>query len=164
MSVASVTSALQRARGTLNKGVSPEEIRRSVSEKSERSIAKEYADAWERADIDGFVSLLAKDASMVMPPWNEWYSGRSAIRWFFGRAFAEGWSALERDAFRMVATRANGEHALATYLRRSGRDSYHAHALQVLTIRRRKVRRLTIFVGPRYFKKFGLAPELGRTG
>jgi RNA polymerase sigma-70 factor (ECF subfamily) len=164
MSVASVTSALQRARSTLNKGVSVDEVDESAADKDDhRSIADEYAKAWERADLDGFISLLAKDASLVMPPWNEWYSGRTAIRSFFGWAFDWIWNAGKCGQIRMVSTRANGQIALATYiLRRGSRKSakLHAHGLQVLTLRRGRIQRVTIFVGSRFFKKFGMAEKL----
>jgi RNA polymerase sigma-70 factor (ECF subfamily) len=159
MSLASVTSALQRARDTLSRNISPEEIKRS-SETSDHAIGDEYAKAWERADLNGFISLLAKDASLVMPPRNEWYSGRAAIRAFFGWAFDWIWNAGKRDAFRMIATRANDQMALATYVRHRGKTrKFHAHAIQVLTLRRGKITRLTVFVGSQYFKHFGLAAE-----
>lgn len=164
MSVASVTSALQRARGTLGKGLSPDEIDDHTAEDAaSRSIAQDYADSWERADLKGLVSLLAKDASLVMPPWNEWYSGRTAIRSFFVWAFDWIWDAGKRGAFRMVATQSNGQMAFGTYVRRRGagrNTKLHAHALQVLTIRKRKIQRITIFVGPQFFGAFGMAPEL----
>lgn len=165
MSVASVTSALQRARGTMSKGLPPEDIKTNAVEESEKVIAQEYADAWERADLNGFVSLLAKDASMIMPPWSEWYSGRAAIRSFFSQTFGWAWRTGKHRPFRMIATRANGQLTFATYLRRRGSGKsgkFQAHALQVLTFRNRKIHRLTLFVGARYFKHFGLRSELNR--
>jgi RNA polymerase sigma-70 factor (ECF subfamily) len=164
MSIASVNSALQRARGTLGRGLSPDEVENGGEETAaDHSIGHEYANAWERADLDGLVSLLAKDAALVMPPWNEWYLGRAAIRSFFGWAFDWAWDARKRGVFKMVVTRANGQMAFGTYVRRrtEGKTAkFHAHALQVLTLRKRKIRKLTLFVGPKFFGNFGMAAEL----
>jgi len=161
MSTASVNSALQRARATLGRGLSPTEIASGAAEdKAQQSTAGEYADAWERADLDSLVALLAKDASFVMPPWREWYSGRTAIRSFLDYAFGWAWKAKKRGAFRMVSTRSNGQVAFGTYLRPRGKSNFHAHSLQILTFRGEQIGRVTIFFGARFFSKFGLAPSL----
>jgi RNA polymerase sigma-70 factor (ECF subfamily) len=161
MTVASANSALQRARYTLGKRLSREEIaEQAPDEPGRQEIADRYATAWENADLEGLVELLAKDAALNMPPWKEWYKGRSRIGAFFAYAFDWAWSSPVRS-FRMVPTRANGESAFGTYVRRPGESKYHPHALQVLTINQGKVNRLTLFVGQRFFPAFGLPAELG---
>ena len=116
-----------------------------------------YASAWERTDLDGLVGLLANDATMVMPPWSLWYSGRANIRSLFEWA----WRVLsEGGSYKMVATRANSQVAFGTYLRRPGETQYHAHVFQVLTFRKGRIGRLSLFVGPDHFPKFRLAPSL----
>jgi RNA polymerase sigma-70 factor (ECF subfamily) len=161
MSVASVTSALQRARGTLGKGLSPDEISgEAAGEGPNQSVADAYADAWERADLKGLVALLAKDASMVMPPYIEWYSGRSAIRSFLFRSFEWAWKPGKRGAFRVLAARANGQVAFGVYSRFPGSEKFHGCALHVLTLRKARIGRVTVFVGPQYLPNFGLPAEL----
>jgi RNA polymerase sigma-70 factor (ECF subfamily) len=161
MTLASVNSALQRARRTLGKDLSPEEINDTAAgEGPHRAVAEDYADAWERADLDGLVSLLAKDAALVMPPWTQWYSGRAAIRVFLHWAFDWAWDQGKRGVFRMITTRANGQVAFGCYVRRRGEPKLHAHVLQVLTFKKGRIARITMFVGPQFFANFGLAAEL----
>jgi RNA polymerase sigma-70 factor, ECF subfamily len=70
MTVASANSALQRARLTLEKRVSKEEIvDRAAGDIRQREAAERYAAAWENADLDGLTALLTKDATMNMPPY-----------------------------------------------------------------------------------------------
>jgi RNA polymerase sigma-70 factor (ECF subfamily) len=164
MSVASVNSALQRARGTLGRGLSLDDISDAAAgEGSHRSVADEYANAWERSDLGGFIALLTRDASLVMPPRSEWYSGRAAIRSFFGWAFDWAWKPGKRGTFRMIKTHANGQVAFGTYMRHVGEPNFHAHALQVLTLRSGRIGRITLFVGPRFFENFGLPAELNQS-
>jgi RNA polymerase sigma-70 factor (ECF subfamily) len=160
MTSASVNSALQRARATLAKGVSRDEINDAAAgEGSQQSVADEYANAWERSDLDGLLALLTKDASLTMPPWRQWYSGRDSIRSFLEWAFEQTWETRDRGKFRMVLTRSNGQIAFGTYVRPRGKKKLRAHALQVLTFRKGQIGRITLFEGPRFFSKFGLATE-----
>jgi RNA polymerase sigma-70 factor (ECF subfamily) len=158
MTVASANSALQRARSTLEAGLSREEISDAAGQdEAQSSIAARYASAWERTDLDGLVDLLANDATMIMPPWSLWYSGRASIRSLFDWA----WKVLsEGGSYKMVATRANSQVAFGTYLRRPGETQYHAHVFQVLTFRKGRIGRLSLFVGPDHFPRFRLAPTL----
>jgi RNA polymerase sigma-70 factor (ECF subfamily) len=66
-----------------------------------------------------------------MPPLPLWYQGRAAIRWFFETQLFAG-DASRR--FRLVATRANGSPAFATYQLGEAGD-YRLGALQVLTVK-----------------------------
>jgi len=158
---ASVNSALQRARATVGRGLSRDDISDSAAgEGSPQSVAAEYANAWERADLDGLIALLAKDASLTMPPWKQWYTGRRSIRAFFEWAFDQAWELRDRGKFRMVVTRSNAQIAFGTYVRHRGETKLRAHALQVLTFRKGKIGRITLFEGARFFSKFGLAVEL----
>lgn len=159
MTVASANSALQRARLTLEKRVSKEEIvDRAAGDIRQREAAERYAAAWENADLDGLTALLTKDATMNMPPYLEWYKGRARIRAFFAWAFDWAWGL--HGSFLMVPTQANAEIAFGTYLRHRGESDFHPHALQVLSYRQEEIERLTLFVGPRFFPKFGLPAEL----
>jgi RNA polymerase sigma-70 factor, ECF subfamily len=161
MTVASANSALQRARHTLGKTLSREEIanQEQPGATGSEDVAERYAAAWENGDLEGLIALLAKDAAMNMPPWKEWYKGRGRIRAFFAYAFDWAWNS-PAQSFRLVATRANAEVAFGTYVRRPGKSKYHPHALQVLTINDGHIVRLTIFAGSRFFSAFRLPSEL----
>jgi RNA polymerase sigma-70 factor (ECF subfamily) len=161
MTLASVNSALQRARGTLGKYLSPDEVSDAAAgEGTQRSVADDYADAWERADLNGLVALLAKDATVAMPPRSEWYSGRAAIRSFLYWAFDFAWKSKKRGVFRLIPIHANGQIGFGIYIRRPKETKFEALALQVLTLRDGKVGRVTFFTDPTFFANFGLAPVL----
>ena len=161
MTVASANSALQRARLTLGKRLSKEEIaNQSANDPHRIQAAEKYAAAWEDADLDGLTALLTKDAKLNMPPRIEWYVGRARIRAFFAYALDWAWNSRRRGSFRMVPTAANGQIAFGTYVRHPGEPKYHAHALQVLTFKEEKISRLTLFVGPQFFPKFRLPAAL----
>jgi RNA polymerase sigma-70 factor (ECF subfamily) len=100
---------------------------------------------------------------MEMPPFSQWYSGRAAIRSFFGWAFDWAWERGKRGVFRMTTIRVNEQIAFGTYVRRRGEPKLQAHMLQVLTFRNGRVGRLTLFVGPQFFATFGLPTELNPT-
>ena len=85
MSVPAVNSALQRARTTMSRGLSAEDVKPHASAAQQKAIAQNYADAWERTDVKTLLSLLAQDATLVMPPFNEWYQGRADVRAFIAR-------------------------------------------------------------------------------
>jgi RNA polymerase sigma-70 factor, ECF subfamily len=79
-SVASVTSALQRARSTLKAaGVAPGEPLRP-SDPAQRELLTRYCDAFERHDVAALVALIREDATMSMPPFTWWLRGIDQIR------------------------------------------------------------------------------------
>jgi hypothetical protein len=165
ITLASANSALQRARLTLGKNLSNEEIAdQSTGDPCRQAIAERYAAAWENADLDSLTGLLAKDAKLNMPPRIEWYLGRARIRAFLAYAFDRVWSSHRQGSFRMVPTFANGQIAFGTYVRDPGEPKYHAHALQVLTFKEERISRLNLFVGAKFFPKFGLPIELQSKG
>jgi RNA polymerase sigma-70 factor, ECF subfamily len=157
-SVASINSALQRARVTLGKGYAEDKPDLSVPRNdSERALLERYVQAWEQSDLDGFVSLLSKDAIYRMPPWPQWYRGRRAIRAFFQMA----WKSY--GSFHLIPTHANRQAAFAIYTRGKSEDTWRAHSVQVLELKRDSIASLTKFVppiGPRMFGNFGLPTAL----
>jgi RNA polymerase sigma-70 factor (ECF subfamily) len=79
-SVASTTSALQRARSTLKAaGIAPGETLRP-SDPAQRELLARYCDAFERHDITALVALIREDATMSMPPFTWWLQGIEQIR------------------------------------------------------------------------------------
>ncbi len=157
-STASVNSALQRARETLSRrypdGRPPDA---SPPSPEQRELLARYLRAWEAHDADGLGALLKEDASMVMPPWLEWYAGREAIRSFFGAQ----WKTC--GGLRLVPTAANGQPAFAVYER--GADGrFAAHSVQVLTLAQDSIATVTAFLERRLVQEFGLPPALPDDG
>ena len=83
-SPASVNSALQRARATLEQRLPPRRERLSALPPTAGGarLVGRFADAFERDDIDGVVALLTEDAVVSMPPEPEWHQGRAAVEAF----------------------------------------------------------------------------------
>ena len=113
-SVASVTSALQRARVTVRERVPERSQQRSLRALGDRELSElvsRYMAAWERCDVDSFVGMLADEATFAMPPMATWYAGRAAIgAWASAYSLSDAWS------WRALPTRANGQAALAFYV------------------------------------------------
>jgi RNA polymerase sigma-70 factor (TIGR02960 family) len=112
---ASVNSALQRGRASLEARVPIRRERLSVPE-ADRELVLRFAEAFERDDIDSVVALLTEDAVVSMPPEPEWHQGRGAIR-----AFLREKHLARGGRWRFVATGANGQPACAYYLQVDGR-------------------------------------------
>ena len=153
-SVASVNSALQRARATLEKRLTAgRSATTPVMRDRERALLERYVRAWESADLDGFVALLQEDAIYSMPPFPQWYLGRGAIRAFFGGA----WGSY--GGFRLVPINANRQPAFGVYCRSLTNPEWRAHSIQVLTIEGGSIAVLTKFLSPSLFRAFGLPAD-----
>ncbi|HEY1926192.1 MAG TPA: sigma-70 family RNA polymerase sigma factor [Caulobacteraceae bacterium] len=139
-SVASVNSALQRARAklaTLDRDARPA----PMADEHQRSLLDRYVRAWESADLERFVALLKEDAIYSMPPWREWYQGRGSIAAFFGAV----WPAYR--GFRLVPVGANLQPGFALYtLGAEGR--WNAHSIQLLSLDKGGIATFTAFMQP----------------
>jgi len=135
--VASVNSALQRARATLaGLGGVPEP--RPLDE-DDRDLLARYLDAFERYDIDAFVRLLHDDATQHMPPYEMWLRGRDDIgAWMLGPG--EG---CRNSVVRAIE--ANGSPAVAQW-RPDGHGGHTPWALHVLEIRDGRVAHISSFL------------------
>ena len=157
--VASVNSALQRARATLRAhlGERRSEWSRSADPSAEElKLLRRYVDAHERADADALADLLLEDARLTMPPHPTWYEGREAIRIAAGKGFEPSFGRL-----RTLVTAANRQPAAAHYHRPPGESTYRALAIDVLRVEDGRVAEIGSFVYPELFPAFGLAPLLG---
>ncbi|MBV9309444.1 MAG: sigma-70 family RNA polymerase sigma factor [Solirubrobacterales bacterium] len=155
-SVASVNSALQRARATLHaRAVSSDEAAPAV-DSEQRELLQRYVDAFQRYDIDALTSLIQEDAIQSMPPYDLWLSGRENIfKWWFGPGIACRGSRL------LAAQDANGTVAFAQYKPSESGQGYDPWALQVLELQDGKIAELTFFLEPqRLLELFGLPPRL----
>jgi RNA polymerase sigma-70 factor, ECF subfamily len=156
-SVSSITSALQRARATLEKNYDRNQQPSSSTDERQRQLLERYVAAWETADLDDFVALLKEDAVFSMPPYREWFLGRAAIREVFAFACRQYGG---RDAFRLVRITANRQPAFALYSRSHDTGSYVAHSIQVLAVRDDRIAVLVNFIDPRLFEAFGLPARM----
>jgi RNA polymerase sigma-70 factor, ECF subfamily len=158
-SVASINSALQRARATLKKGFpAGRPSSNPTPDDRQRVLLERYVRAWEAADLDGFVALLRDDAVLSMPPWRQWYLGRERIRAFF--AWAWDWALPGYRPFRLVRISANRQPAFALYSRRQDEPEWQAHAIELLTLQDNAIAVLTIFRTLQLFAAFGLPSAL----
>jgi RNA polymerase sigma-70 factor (ECF subfamily) len=142
--VASVNSALQRARAAVEERV-PEQSQqatlRSLGDDELREIIDRYVDAWERCDVEQFAAMLADDATFTMPPLRTWYSTREGIATWARLASMSGdWR------WRAVFTRANGQPALGFYAWDEGEQAYLPFALNVLTFRGSEISEVDAFI------------------
>jgi RNA polymerase sigma-70 factor, ECF subfamily len=143
-SVASVNSALQRARRSVGERLpqpSQQATLRALGDAGLREVVERFVAAWERGDVGAIVAMLAEDATFSMPPLPTWFRGRADIAAFIGgHALAERW--------RLVPARANGQLALAKYQRDPADGRYRAIALDVLTLGEGRIHDITAFVTP----------------
>jgi RNA polymerase sigma-70 factor (ECF subfamily) len=142
--VASLNSALQRARETVDERL-PEESQqatlRSLGDERLRGVVESYMDAMDRCDVDGVVALLADDATWSMPPMSTWYRGREALV-----AWLTEWPLSGEWRWRRVPAHANGQAAVGSYSWDAESGSYRPFALDVLTIRGGRIGEVTSFV------------------
>ncbi|MEV6067371.1 sigma-70 family RNA polymerase sigma factor [Nocardia sp. NPDC052001] len=153
-SPAAVNSALQRAHAHLEE-VAPmlDQMSESLSP-DERATVDRYMHAFGNADMRALAELLRDDAVMEMPPALVWFAGRTHVVDFFTAK-----TCADPSRWRLVRTAANTQPAVACYLR--GADGvHHAHAIHVLTVSDSAIERITVFLDPRLFPRFGLPPAL----
>jgi RNA polymerase sigma-70 factor (ECF subfamily) len=154
-SVASVNSALQRARATLEaSNLTATETAPSADEADADLLAR-YVEAFERYDMDTLTSLIHEDATQSMPPYDLWLAGRDDIfAWWVGPGVGCRGS-------RVIPTvAANGAPAFGQYKPRENGDGYEPWALQVLEIENGKIVEFTFFLDTAtVFPLFGLPLE-----
>jgi RNA polymerase sigma-70 factor (ECF subfamily) len=150
--VASVNSALQRARATL--AAADVEALSEPDDEEQRALLARYVDAFERYDMDSLTSLLQQDATWNMPPYELWLQTHDDIRrWCLGPGIGCRGS-------RLIPTKANGSPAFGQY--KPAPDGGHEPwSLQVLEISGGRIAGITFFLDtPRLFPLFGLPARL----
>ncbi len=158
-SVASVNSALQRARATLaarNGGGNGEVDGPSATaavDADQQALLARYVDAFERYDITSLVALLHEDAVMSMPPYDFWLDGPDQMgRWFLGEGIGCRGS-------RLVVTAANGCAAFGSY-RPDPAGGHSPWALQVIEVSGDRIVGHHNFLDTGLFAVFGLPAHL----
>ena len=146
--VESVTSALKRARATLESRPHTEAPPEPESP-AEHELVSRLAAAFEANDVDAIVALLAEDVRLTMPPLPLEYVGRDEAARFYSVV------ATRPGRRRIVQTRANGQPALAFYSGDATGDEFVATSLLVVTLAGRRFAALTRF-DPSVLPHFGL--------
>ena len=150
-SVASVNSALQRARATMST-MSLETLDSTVDPQHQALLAR-YVDAFERYDIPALVELLRDDVVLSMPPYDLWLQGAQEMAgWFLGQG-------IGCQGGRLVPIAVNGSAGFGNYrLTRPG--LWEPFAIQVIEVADGKIVGHNNFLYPELFAEFGLPPRL----
>ena len=152
VSVASVNSALQRARATM--ATAPATGRTEPLSAEQQRLLARYVDAFERYDMDALAALLHEDVIQTMPPYAMWLQGRDdVLAWYVG-------AGIGCEGSRLLAGWANGCPAFAQY--RIDPEGGHAPwALQVLEVRDGAIEAVHAFLDTaESFERFGFPPHL----
>jgi RNA polymerase sigma-70 factor (ECF subfamily) len=157
-SVASINSALQRARATIEASdLSAGDTSRSVDE-ADAELLERYVRAFEEYDMEALTSLIREDATQSMPPFDLWLSGRDDIlRWWVGPG------AGCRGSRVIPTIAANGSPAFGQYKPSESGAGFEPWALQVLEIAGGRIVEFTFFLDTeRVFPLFGLPLQFER--
>jgi RNA polymerase sigma-70 factor (ECF subfamily) len=153
-----VYSALQRARKAVDERLperSQQATLNSLDDERMRELVDGFIDAWERADVDAVVAMLASDAVMAMPPLPTWYRGREAVA-----DFLAGWPLHPDRRWRVIPARANGQLAFAHYRWDEERAIFAAPRIVVLTLVEDRIAEITAFLDGESMQRFGLPDEI----
>ncbi|MEH0845238.1 sigma-70 family RNA polymerase sigma factor [Micromonospora sp. CPCC 205711] len=158
-SATSVNSALARARPMVADRVPPVSQQRALHQLGDarlRALVTGYATALENGDADALVALLTEDVTWSMPPMPHWYRGVDAVR-----DFARELPLTRCGGWRHRLTAANGQPAVASYLRGPGESGgYRAWSINVLTVRDGRIAAITSFLDVAEFAAVGLPASL----
>jgi len=153
--VASVNSALQRARATMAartpSSTQADELAR-MGDQGVAAFAATLVDAWDRADIDALLTLLTDDVTFAMPPIPAWFDGRHSVEQFLRQRVAA-------TPWRHRLTGANGQLALACYQEHEPGTPLVLSAINVLTLRDGRICGVIGFLDPAITAAFGF-PEV----
>ena len=152
--VASVNSALQRARATLaTEGLDAEARPPRPVDDDQQELLARYVDAFERYDIPALLALLHDDAVLSMPPYPLWLQGPEQMgRWYLGQG-------IGCKGSRLIPTAANGSAAFGSY-RTAGPGVHEPFALQIIEINDGRISAHHNFLYPELFAAFGLPDRL----
>ncbi len=155
VSPASVASALQRARASLDARVPPADLERLATPLSagDRELVGRFADLFENDDIDGVVTLLAEDVLVSMPPEPEWHQGPRAVGDFLRARHLR-----RRGAWRLAATGANAQPAFAYYLQDG--PGWRREGLFVVGVRDGAIASITRFPDRGLLSRFAVPERL----
>ncbi len=153
MTVASVNSALQRARATLAKVQAADPDDATPIGPEDEALLRRYVDAFERYDMDSLTSLLRDDAKWNMPPYELWLrTHEDIVKWCLGPG-------IGCQGSRLVPTFANGSPAFGQY-KPGPNGELLPWSLQVLELSDGRISGITFFLDTeKFFPLFGLPPR-----
>jgi RNA polymerase sigma-70 factor, ECF subfamily len=162
-SVASVNSALQRARKTVEDKLpeqSQQQTLRALGDEKLAAIVQQYMDAMSGGDVGAIVSMLAEDVAWSMPPAANWFGPLDGVEGFLHVGPLSGlWDWCH------VPTRTSGQPAIGSYAWTESAGAYLPFALDVLTLRGDRIREVTSFIvrttdgpDPEFFANWPLHP------
>jgi RNA polymerase sigma-70 factor, ECF subfamily len=144
-SVASVNSALQRARATMKRHLPQRRLDWAPPQPSheQRALLQRYIEAADAGDPAAMIELLREDAFCAMPPSPQWWVGAENIleAWVKGGFGDDSWGHLRC----LVTGGVNRQPAVACYVKRAGDTEYRPLALDVLRIEDEAVAEITVF-------------------
>lgn len=152
--VASVNSALQRARSTIASSDPKQSEPTEPMDDARQALLARYVDAFERYDMDSLTALLHEDANWNMPPYDLWLQTHDDIRaWCLG-------TGIGCLGSRLVPTMANGSPAYGQY-KPAPDGGLEPWSVQVLELSGDRISGITFFLDTaRFFPMFGLPPRL----
>ncbi|MBO0515430.1 RNA polymerase subunit sigma-70 [Streptomyces beijiangensis] len=158
--LASANSAVQRGRSALREALPDRREDWSASRAStdELALLRRYMDAAANADIDAMVELVCEDVVLTMPPNPFWFTSREAL-FAFVRPNLDPASPMFAGHWRHLPVHANGQPAVAGYLRRPGTSVHRAQLIDVLRVEGGRIAEITTFE-PHLFPAFGLPMTL----
>ncbi|MFE7131627.1 sigma-70 family RNA polymerase sigma factor [Streptomyces sp. NPDC057638] len=153
--VASVNSALQRARATLAETPPAGAETDNPLDEEQRELLERYVAAFEGYDMEALTAVLHDDATLSMPPYDLWLQGHeNIVGWMLGVG------SVCRGS-RLVPTVANGMPAFAHYHAADDGDGHTPWALMVMEIRDGKIAGINSFLDTeRWFPLFDLPERL----
>ena len=153
MTVASVNSALQRARATLAKVQADDPDDATPIGPDDEALLRRYVDAFQRYDMDSLTSLLREDAKWNMPPYELWLrTHEDIVKWCLGPG-------IGCQGSRLVPTFANGSPAFGQY-KPGPNGELLPWSLQVLELSDGRISGITFFLDTqKFFPLFGLPPR-----
>ena len=153
-SVASVNSALQRARTAIAERHGGELSPQEPMDEDQKALLDRYVDAFQRYDMESLTSLLAEDATWSMPPYRLWLQTHDDIvKWCLGPG-------IGCEGSRLIATSANGAPAFGQY-KPDANGGFSPWSLQVLEMSEGQITGICFFLDTeKFFPLFGLPPHL----
>jgi RNA polymerase sigma-70 factor (ECF subfamily) len=141
--VASVNSAMQRARKTVDERLperSQQATLRALGDERMRELVETYMDAMARGDVPTVVAMLAEDAAWSMPPLASWFRGAELVEFLRRGPLSGDWR------WRHLPAHANGQPAVAGYTWHEREGAWLPFALDVLTLRGDRIEQVTAFI------------------
>ena len=147
-SVASVNSALQRARATLA-ATDIDEGRPLQFDEEQEALVARYCEAFENYDITALVALVHEDANFTMPPFEMWLKGTTDIaKWYVGQGIGC------KDS-KLLPLRLNGCAGFGAY-KKAGPTTWKPFSIQVIEVSGGRITGLHHFLYPELFPALGL--------